>query len=93
MTEATLAMPEEALHLEASDVTETHATGGDFQPETPVAAVARALASKMSLPLNVPYGLMGHDGAFLDDEAPIGGQMGRLGTQATLTVAPKTHLG
>ena len=89
----TIAMPGEALHLEASDVTETHAMTGDFQGETPSAAVAKVLASRMSLPMNVPYGLIGHDGAFLDDDAPIGIEMNRLGAQSRLTVAPKTHLG
>lgn len=80
----------EALRLEAVDVTATHEVEAEFQPGLPASAVASALASRMSLPENVPWTLHDSQGGFLDDEKPIGDQ---LKPGSRVTVAPKTHLG
>jgi hypothetical protein len=80
------------LSLEAADVTGTQSVvAQDVQGTALTGAVAKALAAMMRLPENVPWGL--RDDAtsrFLDDEKPIGEQ---LGPHAKVTVTPKTHLG
>ena len=80
------------LDFEATDVTETHkVVATDVQPDLPAGAVASALASRMSLPTDVPWGLRDNrTSAFLDDNVAIGDQ---ILTDASLTVTPKTHLG
>ena len=84
----------ETLSFQATDVTGTHcATVGDVQRALPAGAVAQSLASMWSLPENVPWSLRDDStGAFLDDAAPIGEQLGRE-AEARLTVTPRTHLG
>ena len=84
----------DVLHFEAADVTGTHhVVVDDVQSGLPAGAVAKALASRMSLPENVPWGLRDDaSSAFLDDEKPIGEQLG-AGPDVKLTVTPKTHLG
>ena len=80
--------------FEAADVTGTHrVTVDDVQRTLPAGAVAKALASRMSLPENVPWALRDNaSSAYLDAEKPIGDQIG-TGPDVKLTVTPKTHLG
>ncbi len=82
----------DVFSFEAADVTGTHrVVADDVQRSLPAGAVAKALASRMSLPENVPWGLRDDaTSAFLDDQQPIGDQI-RPGTSVTVT--PKTHLG
>ena len=82
------------LRFEAADVTGTHRVQvDDVACGLPAGAVAKALASRMSLPENVPWGLRDDaNSALLDDEKPIGEQVDRA-TDVRLTVTPKTHLG
>lgn len=77
--------------FEAVDVTGTYRVAADdVQRSLPAGAVAKALASRMSLPDNVPWGLRSEASVFLNDEEPIGDQI-EPGTSVTVT--PKTHLG
>ncbi len=79
------------LQLELSDVTGTHQiSADDVQPDVPAGALASAVASRMSLPDNVPWALHTDDGAFLREDQRIGDQV-RSGDR--LWVSPKTHLG
>jgi hypothetical protein len=81
-----------AFSFEAGDVTGTHrVTANDVQGSLPAGAVARALASRMALPDNVPWALRDErTSAYLDDARPIGEQ---IAPGARVTVTPKTHLG
>jgi hypothetical protein len=80
------------LRLEATDVTGTHTlVASDVQKTLPVGAVTRALASRMSLPANVPWALRDEStSVYLDDTRPIGDQ---IAPGARVTITPKTHLG
>ena len=80
------------LEFEVTDVTETQTVvAKDVQRDLPAGAVASALASRMSLPTDIPWGLRDNrTSAFLDDNAAIGDQ---ISPDASLTVTPKTHLG
>jgi hypothetical protein len=82
------------LRFEAADVTGTHCVQvDDVECGLPAGAVAQALASRMSLPENVPWGLRDDsNSSLLDDDKPIGDQVDRT-TDVKLTVTPKTHLG
>jgi hypothetical protein len=82
------------LRFEAADVTGTHRVMVDeVACGLPAGAVAKALASRMSLPENVPWGLRDDsNSSLLDDEKPIGEQVD-VGTDVKLTVTPRTHLG
>jgi hypothetical protein len=81
----------DVFRLELSDVTGTHmAEAKDVQRSVPAGAVARAAASRFSLPENVPWSLHDDRGAFLDDDRAIGDQ---VDNGAKLWVSPKTHLG
>jgi hypothetical protein len=82
------------LRFEAADVTGTHRVQvDDVECGLPAGAVAKALASRMSLPENVPWGLRDDsNSSLLDDDKPIGEQVDRA-TDVKLTVTPKTHLG
>ena len=82
------------LRFEAADVTGTHrVTVDDVESGLPAGAVAQALASRMCLPENVPWGLRDDsNSALLDDEKSIGEQVD-IDTDVKLTVTPKTHLG
>ena len=81
------------VKFEATDVTGTVTMAvSDIQRTLPAGAVAQALAAKMELPDNVPWTLRkDSSGAYLDDESPIGDQLGEIDEK--LTVAPKAHLG
>ena len=76
----------------AQDVTGTHALEAkDVPRSSPAGAVAQALASKMSLPENIPWTLRNdRTGAYLDEQSPIGEQ---IDSGAKVTLTPKTHLG
>jgi len=80
------------LEFEVTDVTGTHSVvAKDVEPTLPAGAVASALASRMSLPSDVPWALRDdRSSAFLDDSVAIGDQ---IQTNARLTVFPKSHLG
>jgi hypothetical protein len=80
------------LSFEATDVTGTHTVSADdVQPTLPAGIVARALASRMALPANVPWVLRNDaTSEFLKDDVAIGDQV-RPDTR--LTITPKTHLG
>ncbi len=81
----------DAFSLEAVDVTGSHrllAEGVDRG--MPAEAVAKALAARMRLPENIPWGLRRDDSTFLDERTPIGEQL-EPGDQ--VTVVPRTHLG
>lgn len=80
------------LSFEATDVTGTHTLrASDVETTLPAGAVTRALASRMSLPANVPWALRDEStSVYLDDDRPIGDQ---IGTDAKVTITPKTHLG
>ena len=82
------------LRFEAADVTGTHRVQVEgVECGLPAGAVAKALASRMSLPENVPWGLRDDsNSSLLDDDKPIGEQVDRA-TDVKLTVTPKTHLG
>jgi hypothetical protein len=84
--------PPETLGFEATDVTGMHRVAArDVQRRLPAGAVARALASRMALPDNVPWALRDEaTSAYLDDDRPIGDQ---IEPEAHLTLTPKTHLG
>ncbi len=74
------------------DVTGTHSLEArGVQRSTPTAAVARALAARMSLPQNVAWSLRDDaSGAYLDEEQPIGDQ---IETGAKVSLVPRVHLG
>ena len=82
------------LRFEAADVTGTHRVlVDDVECGLPAGAVAKALASRMALPVNVPWALRNDsNSALLDDDKPIGEQVD-VATDVKLTVTPKTHLG
>jgi hypothetical protein len=82
----------DVLSFEAADVTGTNQLFvEDVDRSLPAGAVARALAARMSLPQNVPWGLRENSSsAFLADEQPIGNQ---IGPWASVTLTPKSHLG
>lgn len=80
------------LHFEARDVTGTHVfEARNVQSTTPAGAVAAALASRMALPVNVPWMIRNDTtGAVLEEEQPIGDQL-EAGDKVVLS--PKAHLG
>jgi hypothetical protein len=81
----------DVFSFEAVDVTGTYrVVADDVQRSLPAGAVAKALASQMSLPENIPWGLRDATSAFLNDEQPIGEQ---ISPGTSVTVTPKTHLG
>jgi len=82
----------DVFSFEASDVTGTHQVlVEDVDRSLPAGAVARALAARMSLPQNVPWGLRENSNSeFLADEKPIGNQ---IQPGASVTITPKSHLG
>jgi hypothetical protein len=84
--------PPDTLEFEATDVTGMHRVEArEVQRGLPAGAVARALASRMALPGNVPWALRDDStSVFLDEDRPIGEQ---IEPKARLTVTPKTHLG
>lgn len=83
----------DTVSFECSDVTGTRKVSvSDVQPGLPAGAVAKSLASRMSLPDNVPWSLRDDaKGQYLDDDTAIGEQIRQTGAQVTLT--PKAHLG
>ena len=84
----------DVMRFEAADVTGTYRVQvDDVACGLPAGAVAKALAARMALPENVPWGLRDDsNSALLDDEKAIGEQVD-VTTDVKLTVTPKTHLG
>ena len=80
------------FELSATDVTGTHVLEAYDMPRgTPAGEAAMSLASRMSLPINVPWALRNDQtGGYLDDDREIGDQI-EAGSRVTVT--PKTHLG
>ena len=80
------------FHVVASDVTNTHTVeASDLDGDTPVFAVAKAIAARMDLPQGTPWALREDStGNYLDDQRAIGEQ---IASGARLTLTPKTHLG
>ncbi len=90
--EAVAGTPGDLLSFEASDVTGTQRVRvSDVQRDVPAGAIARSLASRMSLSEDVPWALRDDaTSSFLDDDRPIGEQ---ISPESHVTVTPKTHLG
>ncbi len=82
----------EFIRFLATDVTGTHELEvEDLQRTLPASEVARTLASRMSLPDNVPWALRDEaTSAYLDDKVAIGDQ---IATDARVSITPRTHLG
>lgn len=81
---------EELFHFHALDVTGVHrAHVSDVRSDVPAAAVAKAVAARMSLP-DAPYSLHDGQGAILRDDQPIAEQ---IKPGESVTVVPKAHLG
>lgn len=80
------------LQFTATDVTRTHTVEAlEVEPSLPAGAVARSIATKMSLPGDVPWALRSEQSSVnLDDDVAIGDQI-ESGTD--LTIFPRTHLG
>ncbi len=81
------------LSFHVSDVTGLRAMEvSDIQPSTATSEVAAALAARLDLPTNVPWGLRSsRTSRVLDDDEPIGEQIAQEGER--VSVMPKTHLG
>jgi hypothetical protein len=83
--------PTATLSFSAADVTGTHMARAKVPRSLPTHSVVESLVASMALPQNIPYALRNDDtGAILSDAEPIGEQ---IGTDAKVTVTPKTHLG
>ena len=84
--------PGDRFGLTATDVTGSHELDvPNIDRSTPAGAVSQALANRLGLPKNVPWGLRNDETAdYLDDEAPIGDQ---IETGSRVVVTPKSHLG
>ena len=80
----------DVFSLTAVDVTGSFEVEAQPQPALPAGVVARALAARLSLPDNVPWGLHDGEGTFLQDDVPISEQ---IESGAKVTVVPKAHLG
>jgi hypothetical protein len=81
---------DELFHFEAIDVTGTRrAQVADVPRDVPVSAVAKAIAARMSLPEGV-YSLHDSQGALLDNDKPIAGQ---VEPGVSVTIVPRAHLG
>lgn len=80
------------LDIDAVDVTNSRTLNArGIRSSTPVGSVARAFASRMDLPGNVPWSLRNdRTGAILDEEKPIGEE---LGPGERVVVTPRSHLG
>lgn len=80
------------IEFEARDVTGTHTiVARGVQRDMPAGVVARALASRLALPDNVPWTLRDDaTSAFVDDARPIGDQ---IAPDARVTLTMKAHLG
>ena len=81
------------LNFHVSDATGVRAIEvSDIQPSTSTGEVAAALAARLDLPTNVPWGLRSsRTSRVLDDNEPIGEQIAQEGER--VSVMPKAHLG
>lgn len=82
----------ETLRFTATDVTGTLTIdASEVDRSLPAGAVARSVASRMSLPADVPWALRSDvSSAQLADDVAIGDQ---IDTDSSLTIFPRTHLG
>ncbi len=78
------------IDLEAVDATGTQQATFGVDYNLPAGSAAASIATRMSLPQDVPWALHNSRGAFLDDDLPIGEQ---ITPGERLTVTPKAHLG
>ena len=90
-----LEKPEDSLDtidFQASEVTGTRTIEArGVQRTLPAGSVAKALAARMSLPDDVPWGLRDDEtSVYLDDSRPIGEQVRPKGR---VVLSPRTHLG
>ena len=82
----------ETLRFQATDVTGTKTIAAtDVQRDLPAGAVALSIASKMSLPTDVPWGLRSDStSVYLDDDIAIGDQ---IENDTEVVIFPRSHLG
>lgn len=80
------------MRFTATDVTGTHTLEAtQVQPSLPAGAVARSVAEKLGLPMDVPWALRSDTtSAHLDDGVAIGDQ---IESDSRVTIFPRTHLG
>lgn len=82
---------DESFHFEATDVTgQKHVTATGVGRKVLVGAVAKALASQMSLADDTAYALHDSRGKVLAEDRPIAES---VSPGEALTLAPKAHLG
>ncbi len=82
---------EDFFSFTARDVTGSTVASARFQRSAPTSAVAKALATRMQLPSDVPWALRdARQGRFLDESKAIGEQVDE---GAQVDVVPKAHLG
>ena len=80
-----------AFSFEVADVTGTHVLETrDLSRSTPAGVAARALASRMTLPEDIPWALRDDRGGVLQDDLALGDQ---VEAGAKLTLTPRAHLG
>jgi hypothetical protein len=81
----------DVLRFQVGNVTGTQELPFEVVSGVSVRSVADAIASRMTLPSDVPWALRDDSSStYLDDERPIGGQI-KPGSHVTIT--PRAHLG
>ena len=77
----------------ARDITGLHeVTVSDMPAAAQAGQVARSVANRLNLPVNVPWSLRDdRSGEYLKDDADLASQVPETG--ANLTITPRTHLG
>lgn len=86
--------PPSSMRLRVQDVTGLYSADvSDIASDMPAGAVARGLASRLSLPTHVPWGLRDdRSSRYLDDDVAIGSQI-ESGQEASVSLIPRSHLG
>lgn len=79
------------LRLNLTDVTGFNSVVAEVPRTTTVAALARSMVDRWSLPTDTPWGLRSDDGLALEEDQAVGDQIS--GDDVTLTLQPKAHLG
>ncbi len=74
----------------ATNITGTQSIPIEVDGGLSVRSVTDSIATRMALPDDVAWALRDDSSAYLDDDSPIGPQIGK---DANLTITPKTHLG
>ncbi len=88
---ATVAESPNRLKFTVNDVTGNRSMPIEVPPAMPASQVAKAAASMMGLPQDVPWALRDDQSSvFVEDEAAIGE---KVAPNANVTITPKTHLG